>query len=263
MYGFDEYEFYVDEYSIEDTRKDLGRIVSYFRSMPYHEHAMKLFIEDFRELPLSIADEAEAFCVDEELPIASMPEWMFQDSLGFIKKNFCMMWGRCVFPVKDVRGNVMGFCGWDPFVDPKYLDSKNYGYKAKATTLYGMEKLPEYYSNNKVVFLTEGLMCCVYLRHNGFQALSALGSNLTSYVIQILKRFGYRLIVVPDNDATGDKFIKQIKRRLPLARIIQVAYGKDIEGCRKIEEHKYEQQLLKELHTISLPFAKTELLIQR
>ena len=49
MYGFDEYEFYVDEYSIEDTREDLGRIVSYFRSMPYHEHAMKLFIEYFRE----------------------------------------------------------------------------------------------------------------------------------------------------------------------------------------------------------------------
>lgn len=264
MYGFeDEFEFYVQEFSVEDTREELGKVVKYFQEQPYHEHAMKLFIQDYRQLPLQVAYDADAFCVDEEIEISEFPEWMQVESLGFIKGQWCPMWGRCVFPVKDVKGQVMGFCGWDPFVDPKYLDSKNYGYKAKLTTLYGMEKLPEYYASGKPVYVTEGLMCCLYLRSKGFQALATLGSHLTAYVITILARFGNRLVMIPDNDETGDKYVHQVKYRLPKAICVQVAYGKDIEGCRKLEEHKYEEQLLRELQMLSNPFARTYLLIRR
>jgi hypothetical protein len=263
MYGFDEYELYIDEYSIEEVREDLGNIVKFFQQQDYHEHAMKLFIEDSRELPLQVAKDLDAFCVDENMPIGSMPEWMQQESLGFIKNKWVPMWGRCVFPVKDVHGSVMGFCGWDPFAEPKYLDSKNYGYKAKATTLFGMEKLPEYYVSKEPIFVTEGLMCTAYLRSQGFQALASLGSHLTPYVITILQRFGSRLIMVPDNDDTGDTYIKQIKRCLPKALIIQCAKGKDIEGLRKLDEHVYEEKLLKELKSLSNPFVRTDLLIRR
>lgn len=263
MYGYDEYELYVTEYSIEEVREDLENIVRFFQSQDYHQHAMELFIEQYRELPMQVAIDSDAFCVDEEMPIGAMPEWMQQEPLGFIKGKWVPMWGRCVFPVKDVYGNVMGFCGWDPFVDPKYLDSKNYGYKAKATTLYGMEKLPEYYTSKEPLFVTEGLMCTLYLRSQGFQALASLGSFLTPYVITILSRFGKRLIMVPDNDETGDKYVGQIKRSLPKAMIIQCAKGKDIEGLRKLDEHIYEQQLLSELRMLSNPFVKTKLLIRR
>lgn len=263
MYGFDEYELYVDEYSVEDVREDLGNIVRYFQEQDYHQHAMELFIVQQRELPMQVAIDSDAFCVDEEIPLGALPEWMKQESLGFVKKDWIPMSGRCVFPVKDVYGNVMGFCGWDPFVDPKYLDSKNYGYKAKATTLYGMEKMDEYYDSGKPVFVTEGLMCTLYLRSQGFQALASLGSYLTPYVIVILSRFGNRLVMVPDNDETGDKYVGQIKRSLPKAMIIQCAKGKDIEGLRKLDEHAYEQQLLTELKMLDNPFAKTKLLIRR
>lgn len=264
MYEFDnEYDFYVQEYSVEDTRKDLGKIVEFFKNQPYHEHAMKLFIVDYRELPMQVAIDSDAFCVDEELPLSEFPEWIKDESLGFVKGDYCPMSGRCVFPVKDVKGQVMGFCGWDPFAQPKYLDSKNYGYKAKLTTLYGMEKLPEYYESGKPVFVTEGLMCCVYLRSKGFQALASLGSHLTPYVITILSRFGNRLVMVPDNDETGDAYVKQVKNKLPKAICVQVAYGKDIENCRKMEDHCYEEQLMKELSLLSNPFARTSLLIRR
>lgn len=263
MYGFDEFELYVNEYSVEEVREDLANIVRFFQAQDYHKHAMKLFIEQFRELPIEVAKTSDAFCVDEDMPISQFPEWMLQEPLGFVKKNWVPMWGRCVFPVKDVYGNVMGFCGWDPFVEPKYLDSKNYGYKAKATTLYGMEMLPEYYTSKKPVFITEGLMCTLYLRSQGFQAMASLGSYLTPYVIRILSRFGNRLIMVPDFDDTGDKYVSQIKRQLPKAMIIQCTKGKDIEGLRKLEEHKYEEQLLKELTSLSNPFVKTKLLLRR
>lgn len=263
MYGFDDFELYVDEYSIEDVREDLGNIVKFFQAQEYHEHAMQLFLVDFRGLPMQVAKDADAFCVDEEMPLSDFPEWMKAEALGFVKGKWCTQWGRCVFPIKDVTGAVMGFVGWDPFETPKYLDSKNYGYKAKLTTLYGMEKLPEYYRSKEPVFVTEGLMCCWYLRSKGFQALASLGSWLTPYVIQILRRFGVRLIMIPDNDETGDKYIKQIKRELPKALIAQVKYHKDIDGCRKEEEHKYEHQLLADLKSIGNPFIPLQVMLRR
>ena len=263
MYGIEDYELYVDEYSVEDVRADLHRIVDYFRAMDYHQHACKLFLEDTRELPSTVESEYEVFCVDENTPIGSLPDWMKSESLGFVRGNFIPQSGRCVFPVKDVLGQVMGFVGWDPTCEPKYLDSKNYGYKAKATTLFGMEKLPEYYMSNEPVFITEGLMCTVYLRCQGFQAMASLGSWLTPYVIQILKRFGSRLIAIPDNDETGDKYVKQLKRALPKACVMQVTKGKDIDGCRRLEEHKYEEQLLRDLRGLSNPFYWTSPLVIR
>lgn len=263
MYGFDEYELYVDEYSIEDTREDLGRIVEYFKSLDYWEVAMNAFLVEYREMSMDVAIMSDAFAVSEDETVGTLPDWMNTEPLGFVRRNYITQSGRCVFPVKDVKGQVMGFCGWDPFDDPKYLDSRNFGYKAKATTLFGMEKLPEYYNSKEPVFLTEGMMCMWYLRWKGFQALSSLGSYLTPYVRVILNRFGPRLIMVPDNDETGDKYVKQIKRDIPRAVIVQVAYGKDIDGCRRFENHKYEEQLLKELRMLSNPFARTQLLIRR
>lgn len=266
MLGYDEYELYGEEYSIEDTRADLRRLVDYFRSQDYWEEAMKAFIVDYRQLPFEVANTSLAFAVDENTAIGTLPDFIRQPAMGFVKKNWITMAGRCVFPVMDIRGQVAGFIGWDPTVTPKYLDSKNYGYKANNGMLYGMEKLPEYYTNGKRVIVTEGMMDTLYLRWKNFCALSSLGSYLTPYMIVILNRLGDRLVMIPDNDPTGDKYVAQCKRVLPKALVYQVAYGKDIEGCRKIEEHKYEEQLLRELNMVveaKTPFIKTELLIRR
>lgn len=258
------YGYQVSEYTVEDVRTDLGAIVEFFKAMPYYEHGLTLFMVNYRKFPMEVAKGCDAFIVDENTTIADLPEWMLSRSLNFvIYDRIILQAGRCVFPVKDVYGQVMGFCGWDPFEKPKYLDSRNYGYKAKQTSFYGMEKLPEYYVSKEPVFITEGLMCTLYLRWKGFQAMASLGSHLTPYCIQILKRFGSRLVVIADNDGAGDDYVRQVKWRLPLASVVQVAYGKDVDGCRSFEEGKYEEQLLRELRSLSNPFVKTELLIRR
>lgn len=263
MYGFDDYDIYEEEYSVDAAREDLGRIVQYFKSQDYWEEAMTAFFVNYRKLPMEVAVAADAFAVDENTPVGSLPDWMKSEPLGFVKRDWIPMAGRCVLPVKDVMGNVAGFVGWDPFEKPKYLDSRNYGYKAKQTMLYGMEKMKEYYTSGKPVILTEGLMDTLYLRWKGFQALASLGSYLTPYIRVILNRFGDRLIAVPDNDETGDKYVEQCKRDLKRAIVMQVAYGKDIEGCRRVDDGKYEEQLLSELRSITNPFVRTNLLIRR
>lgn len=264
MYGFDDdYELFVPEYSVEDTRADLGRIVEYFKGQDYWAEAMYAFLVDYRQMAMEVAEFSDAFAVDENTPVDSLPDWMKAEALGFVKRDWIPMWGRCVFPVKDVLGQVAGFVGWDPFVKPKYLDSKNYGYKAKQSMLYGMEKIPEYYTSKEPVYVTEGMMDTLYFRWKGFQAMATLGSYLTPYMRAILRRFGDRLVLIPDNDETGDHYVAQAKRELPRAIICQCAFGKDIEGFRKYEEHKYEEQLLHELRNLTNPFVKTELLIRR
>ena len=142
MFDQSEYGIYVAEYSVEEVREDLARLVKFFQEQDYHERAMRMFLVDYRQLPMEVAIRSDAFCVNEEMELWEMPDWLYSEPLGFIKNKWCTQWGRCVFPVKDVKGQVAGLVGWDPTVEPpspKYLDSKNYGYKAKATMLYGME----------------------------------------------------------------------------------------------------------------------------
>ena len=225
-----------------------------------------IFVNE-RKLPLSIYDEHKVFFVDDELRCEDLPEQFRADALGFCKGPYVAYAGRLVYPVMDVRGNVMGFCGWDKFDKPKYLDSRNHGYKAKFTTFYGMEKLPEYYNNNKPVYVVEGIVCCLYLRSKGFQAIAILGSSLTKYVIQILKRMESRLIIIPDNDGfgkageeldtelSGENFVKQAKRYLPKARVIQSCVAKDVDDSRLFEDGKYENTFLTELRQVGIsPF---------
>lgn len=257
-----------EHYSIEDVRKDLNRVVDYFRSQDYHEQAMQIALVEDRRLSPEIIEESKAFFIPEDTSISNIPDWMLHDSLGIVRfKKYITYLGRIVYPVFDVNGDVMGFCGWEKFSKelgvPKYLDSNNYGYKAKATTLYGMEKLEEYYDSNKPVFVVEGIICCLYLRSKGYQALALLGSKVTPYVTQILKRFGRRLILIPDNDEAGNSLVNWAKWKLKGSVIIQMDKGKDTDGCRLYEDGILEETLLKELSSLVIPFSKTILCIRR
>lgn len=255
MLSFKEMQMLVEaDYSIEDTREDLNRIVEFFRSQPYHEQYVDIAFVQARKLPKWIADEQKIFFVDEDILISEIPEEFHAEALGIIKKGKSVYSGRLVYPVMDVKGNVMGFCGWDKFDEPKYLDSRNHGYKAKATTFYGMEKLSQYYKSDKPVYVVEGIVCCLYLRSIGLQAIAILGSNLTPYVIQILRRFGSRLIVIPDNDVigkqidlldslpAGEHLVKLVKKQLSLAIIIQSIIDKDVDDTR---QHEDKEELFK------------------
>lgn len=252
----DNYSYMVSEAPVEEVYDKLEAIADWFRSQDYHDHMMYLYLEDFRKLPASVAKDSGAFAVpdESEIPINVYPEWMRDFRLGFIKNNQLVMQGRCVFPIKNSKGRIIGFLGWDPFATPKYRDSSNAGYKANATTFLGMENIGEYYSSDKPVFITEGSMCTFYLRSKGFQSMSSLGSHLTKYQIQILKRFGRRCVIVVDNDDAGFSYAKQVKYALPQATVVMCEHGKDIEGCRKEDDHAYEQSLLNDLRNISNPF---------
>lgn len=251
------------ESSIEKTRETLTEAVNFFAQQDGNDWKIKLIFEQFRDkFDIEALDDKGVFLYDiDAFKFLDVPEEYKNYSLGLYNDDqHCRYAGRVVYPVRDVKNQVMGLCGWDAADAPKYLDSKTYGYNAKKNCLYGMEKLPEYYASTKPVFITEGIVCCNYLRINGFQSMALLGSTVSSYVVEILKRLEHRCILFPDNDSAGLAVFRSGKYNLPKARCYVSSVAKDIDDTRKIDDNKYEQEFLQELMEIDNPFIFTKIL---
>lgn len=219
-------------YSVEDTRKQLTQIVDIFTAIPEQEQLVAEFAK-LRQLDPATLHKARAFHMEPDYQPYLLPNSLRHDALGFCRNDYYVFSGRFVYPVMDTRGQVAGFCGYDYYDKPKYLDSVNYGYRAKTGMFYGEEMLPDYYRSGKPVFFVEGIVCCLWLRENGFQALACLGSQLSPYMIAIMSRFGIKCIVIPDSDEAGNKFAKQVRYNLKQARVLQSRVAKDVDDSRK------------------------------
>lgn len=241
------------EDSIADTRCKLDQIAKIFQSRPEQQEWIQAFAYLRVDFPVDALYQAGAFAVDIYDTPSLLPEELQHDALGFVKQDHLVYRGRFVYPVKDTRGHVAGWCGYDAFETPKYLDSQNYGYRAKDALFYGAEMLPSYYRSSKPVFVVEGILCCLWLRYQGFQALASLGSYLTPYMLTILKRFGRRCIVIPDADEAGTKYRRQVERYLPAAKCAQSHIAKDIDDTRKVFPG-----LAEELRQLELPFGRSK-----
>lgn len=237
--------------TIEKCREDLKKAIEFFKSL-----GGTVLAEDFKTLlPSTQEEQADIFCdernfnfdevypiiqllngfmIDEDIEPFEVPDEHKVFSLGLFNNGYCTYAGRFVFPVYDVRGNPMGFVGWEKGVKPKYLDSETYGYKAKETTLFGMQFLPKYY--DEYVIITEGIMCMIWLLSKGFNSMASLGSHLSPYVIEILSRFGDKCIIIADADEAGNKFINQVKFSLPKARCYQSTVAKDVDDSRQVKD---------------------------
>lgn len=223
--------------SIQESRNKLASFVSMMREQPWQREQMHLFSQ-LRRLKESTLQEADSFMYVDDFILPD--EYAGEDlKLRFFEGRYC-------YPVKSAKGNIIGLVGYDAMEMPKYLDSKNYGYKAKDTTLLGMECIGEYYASSRHVIVTEGSVCMLGLRENGFQSLSMLGSYISPYVFTVLRRFSKRCVMMPDSDEAGTKLIPQIKRNLPEARIIRVTSAKDLDDSRKVNPDFYKnlQQML-------------------
>lgn len=242
------------ETTIDQLRKQLNKIPEFFKTRADYLENLTIFAEVVRNLEAQTLIDCDSFMVQDDMLITEIPEELQHDSLGFCKGSNIVFLGRYVYPVKDVRGNVMGFCGYDKFSDVKYLDSINFGYKAKQYSLWGMEKLPDYYRSNKPVYFVEGIVCALYLRQCGLQAMAMLGSSVSSYVSVIINRFGNRAVVVCDSDEAGTKCRCSLKYKAPMARCVQSTIAKDVDDSRQVDP-----QFAVELAKLSNPFYKSNL----
>lgn len=243
-----------EESTVDSSRKVLGQIVDFFKAFPDYMENVTIFAEMVRNLSVQTLVDCDSFMIQPGVSYNQIPEEFRHDSYGLCKAGYIVFSGRYVYPVKDVKGNVMGFCGYDKFEDIKYLDSVNYGYRAKSYSCWGMERLPEYYNNKDPVYFVEGIVCALYLRQCGLQSLAFLGSTVSPYMTIVIQRFGNRAIVVSDSDEAGTKCRHYIRRCCPMARCIQSKIAKDIDDSRLVDENFVE-----ELRKLKNPYYRSKL----
>ena len=85
-----------------------------------------------------------------------------------------------------------------------------------------------------------------------------MGSYLSFYVIEILKRFGTRCVCIVDNDEAGKKWGQRVKTLLPLARVYYSIVAKDVDDTRRVSE----ETLIRDLNSLNTLFTFTETLKQ-
>lgn len=113
---------------------------------------------------------------------------------------------RLMFPIIDVRGNVIAFSGRALDDSPaKYMNSPETPVFHKGSNIFALN-LAKQYSANDGLILVEGNMDAVSLHAFGFpNAVAGLGTALTDQQAQLLKRYSPLVYICYDNDEAGEK----------------------------------------------------------
>ena len=112
---------------------------------------------------------------------------------------------RLMFPIFDVRGNVIGFGG--RVLDnstPKYLNSNETIIFNKRKNLFGMNLAKK--TKEPYMILVEGNIDVVALHQFGFDnAVASLGTSLTEEQVNLLSRYTEQVVLTYDGDEAGQR----------------------------------------------------------
>ena len=120
---------------------------------------------------------------------------------------------RLMFPIIDVRGNVVGFGG--RVLDdskPKYLNSNETVIFNKRKNLFGLNLAKK--TKLGYLILVEGNIDVVTMHQYGFDnAVASLGTSLTEEQATLISRYAEQVVLLYDGDAAGQK---ATKRAIPI-----------------------------------------------
>lgn len=138
---------------------------------------------------------------------------------------------RVMFPVIDVRGNVVAFSG--RVLDdskPKYMNSPETLLYKKSQTVFGLNLAKS--NTDGIIILVEGNLDVASLHQAGFVgAVAPLGTAFTKEQARLLSKYAQTVVVAFDMDKAGikatDKAIEYLKELGVTVRILQMQGAKD------------------------------------
>ena len=138
---------------------------------------------------------------------------------------------RLMFPIIDVRGNVIGFGG--RVMDnstPKYLNSPETEIFNKRKNLFALNVAKK--SKLGYLILVEGYMDAIALHQYGFDcAVASLGTSLTEEHATLLSRYTEQVVLIYDGDEAGQNATKRAIPMLEKAglqvKVLQMRDAKD------------------------------------
>lgn len=139
--------------------------------------------------------------------------------------------GRVMFPIFDLRGNVVAFGGRILTNEkPKYINTSDTPVYHKSSGLFAMNFAKD--SGSRQLILAEGYMDVIALHRAGFtNAIASLGTALTEEQARIIRRYADEAIICYDSDEAGrratQRAIPILKKAGLLVRVITVPENKD------------------------------------
>ena len=138
---------------------------------------------------------------------------------------------RLMFPIIDVRGNVIGFGG--RVLDdskPKYLNSNETLIFNKRKNLFGLNFAKK--TKAPYMILVEGNVDVVTLHQFGFDnAVASLGTSLTEEQVTLLSRYTEQVVLTYDGDEAGQRAAQRAIPMLEKAgiqvKVLQMKEAKD------------------------------------
>ena len=146
---------------------------------------------------------------------------------------------RLMFPVIDVRGNVIGFSGriiGDG--EPKYMNSPETLVFNKSRNLFALNLAKK--SKSGYIILSEGNIDVVSLHQAGFDsAVASLGTSLTPEQARLISRYKSEVIIAYDSDAAGIKAAQRaigILEKLDIkVKVLRMSGAKDPDEYIKLK----------------------------
>lgn len=138
---------------------------------------------------------------------------------------------RLMFPIIDVRGNVVAFGARTMGDDvPKYINTSDTPVFKKSSNLFALNFAKKSGKNNLI--LTEGYMDVITLHQAGFtNAVAGLGTALTTNQVKLISRNAEEVIVSYDSDEPGkkaaSKAIEMLKNNSVAVKVVTIPKAKD------------------------------------
>ncbi|NLU51613.1 MAG: DNA primase [Clostridiaceae bacterium] len=161
-----------------------------------------------RQFGLGLSPNGWSTLTDHLLSKGASSDLLLASGLSVKSKNGGLIdrfRNRIMFPIFDIRGNVIGFGG--RVIDgsgPKYVNSPDTPVYDKSRELYGLNFARK--SKSKRLLLLEGYMDVISLHQAGIDyAVASLGTALTQMQAWILKKYSEEIIIAYDADSAGQR----------------------------------------------------------
>lgn len=155
--------------------------------------------------------------------------------------------GRITIPIKDDYGRVIAFGG--RLVGegiPKYINTQDTIIFKKSFALFLMDQAKEHIKNVDYVVICEGYFDAIAFHRAGIKnTVATLGTSLTNYHINKLKRLTSNFVLAFDNDTAGVKAtLKSIETLLSESLNVAVIDFKNVKDADEAYKIKGAQGLL-------------------
>lgn len=146
-------------------------------------------------------------------------------------KLYDRFFGRLMFPIIDVRGNVIAFGARTlSGQTPKYINTSDTPIFKKSSNLFALNFACKCKEENLI--LSEGYMDVIALHQAGFKnAVATLGTSLTNSQVKVISRYANEVLLSYDSDSPGQiaskRAIELLKSNGLKVKVISIPNFKD------------------------------------